>query len=190
MKAFLLRLFPLLRSKPPLPQERIERVLLVGSGSAQNLQRAVSAVQERFPYARLQLVVPAGRRAAASGVWQYTGPGSGPRLRRQASAQSFDLKVVLFTGEGQVPLKLLAFALPARRMLVFTEGGGAFEWSFDQRLAIWNHITWRFGRGRPLWELLRRLVHAIVTPMLSLVAFVLLLLWHLELFVHRRVRSR
>jgi hypothetical protein len=82
-------------------------------------------------------------------------------------------------------LKLLAFLLPAPRMMVFTEGGGMFEWSFDQRLAIWNHIRWRLGSGLSLGQRVQRLAWALVRPVLTFVAFIVLLAWHGALYVKR-----
>jgi hypothetical protein len=105
--------------------------------------------------------------------------------RRRVRAGDYDLKVVLFTGEGQTLLKLAAFAFPARRMLVFTEGGGSFCWCFDERRAIWNHVKWRFGGGQPLLKTVQRLAVALLNPLLSFIAFIGLLLWHAGLLLHR-----
>jgi len=195
-KSILLRLLPFLRSQPPLAQERIEHILLVGSGSRLNIERALDYAAARFPAARLALLAEhndQGTRVVHAGVaatGAYHGLGTAASLRREAAAARYDLKVVLWTGEGQTGLKLLAFYLPARRMLLFTEGGGAFTWSFDDRLAIWNHVRWRMGSGRPLLATLRRLGWAVLNPILSFVAFILLLLWHAGLFVRRILGRR
>jgi hypothetical protein len=193
LKRILLRVFPFLRGQPPLEQEHIERILLIGCASRLNIERAVEAMRSRFPAARIALLVPqdATQRAPAfqhlDAVIPYVGL---PATRRVVAEARYDLKVVLFTGEGQTRLKLLSFLLPARSMLAFTEGGGAFSWSFDQRLAIWNHLKSRLSGGGPLPEILMRLLRGIVTPVLSLIAFIVLLLWHARLLVHRKLARR
>ena len=195
-KSILLRFLPFLRSQPPLAQEHIEHVLLVGSGSRLNIERALEYAAAHFPAARLALLAPRNDRgphldhARIDKTIAYEGLSAAASLRREAAAARYDLKVVLWTGEGQMGLKLLAFFLPARRMSLFTEGGAAFTWSFDDRLAIWNHVRWRMGSGRPLLATLRRLGRAVLNPLLSFVAFILLLLWHAGLFVRRILGRR
>jgi hypothetical protein len=174
-------------------RERIERILLVGCGSQLNIASAAHALRARFPAARLVLLAAGDHVQAVralpdlDAVIPYAGISE---TRRSVESARYDLKVALFTGEGQARLKLVSFLLPARRMLIFTEGGGMFAWSFDQRLAIWNHVRWRFSGGRPLFETLRRLARAIVTPLVSFLAFILLLLWHARLLLYRLVMGK
>lgn len=188
------RLLPFLRSQPPLEDDTIEHILIVGSGSPLNIGRAVASMRQRFPAARLALLAArssqrAPDRAHLDANVEWSGLATLARVRRE-SPGGYDLKLVLLTGEGQMLLKLLSFALPARRMLVFTEGGGFFGWSFDERLAIWNHIKWRLGGGLPVQEIARRLWRALTNPLLALAAFIVLLLWHAGLLVQRMLGRR
>ena len=191
LKATMMRLLPFLRSQSPLEQDLIERILVVGSGSALNAERAVASMRSRFPTARVALLWPrrepqvARPPAGLAPVITYEGLFSLPALRREVGAGAYDLKVVLFTGEGETLLKLAAFLFPARRMLVFTEGGGSFCWSFDERRAIWNHIKWRLGGGQPLLKTLQHLGTALLNPVLSFIAFIALLFWHAGLLLYR-----
>ena len=192
LRPVLVRLLPFLRGQPPLEQEHIERILLVGCGSRLNIERAAQAMRTRFPAAHITLLAPRALRQTLRGddrvtVTPYTGLRD---ARCDTAAACYDLKVVLFTGEGQTALKLLSFALPARRTLIFTEGGGVFSWSFDQRLAVWNHLTWRLGGGRPFAALLGRMGRAMLNPLLSFVAFIALLAWHGGLLVRRTSARR
>lgn len=171
-------------------QPHIEHILLLGSGSRLNIERTIESLAQRFPAARLTLVLDGGddrrySQTQVARVVHYAGLSSARRVQRQISGEPIDLKVVLFTGEGQATLKLLAFALVGRRLLVFTEGGGSFEWNFDHRLAIWNHLRWRMAGGRPLAGWLGRLARSLLTGILSLVGFTLLLLWHGGLLIQR-----
>lgn len=190
------RILPFLRGRVPLDQEQVRRVLIVGSGSIPHIRKVIGAVHTRFPKARLVLMIWHSNQhlfysnTGLDETIAYQGLHQALALWRQVANLQCDVKVVLFTAEGQVMLKLLAFFLPARRMLVYTEGGGSFEWDFDQRLAIWNHIKWRLGGGSPLLTLLRRLGRSIFNPLLSLVAFILLLLWHGRLMAKRMISRR
>ncbi len=162
------------------------RVLVVGSASAANVTRAVDAVLALFERAEVTVAAPRdvaatlrlnGRRAA---VVPDATVGS---VRRMTG---YDVKVGLFTGEGHSLLKLATFLAPAPRMLVFTEGGGMFAWTFDDRLAIWNHVRWRLSGGGPLPAQVARLARAVVNPIIALAAFVVLLWWHGRLWLRRR----
>ena len=171
-------------------QDNVEHILIVGSGSPQNIGRAVASTRARFSKARLILLAPRSAPSVpAYGDLDAIIEWRGLPISLGDERRAYDLKVVLFTGEGQNVLKVVAFVLPARRMLVFTEGGGTFGWSVDERLAIWNHFRWRLGSGLPLAELARRLWRALTNPLLALLAFVWLLLWHAALYV-RRLRGR
>ncbi len=188
------RLLPFLRSQPPLEHDTIEHILIVGSGAPLNIGRAVASMQQRFPAARLALLAarssqPAPDSAHLDATVEWSGLATLARVRRE-SPGGYDLKLVLLTGEGQMLFKVLSFALPARRMLVFTEGGGVFGWSFDERLAIWNHVKWRLGSGLPLQEIAHRLWRALTNPVLALAAFIVLLVWHAGLFVQRVLGRR
>ncbi len=188
IKSILQRILRFLRSRPPLADGQVQHILIVGSGSEYNVLRAVADMQGRFPAASVTLLAWRGYEQALSSAPQaipYNGVLSVASLRRTVAQAAYDLKVVLFTGEGQIMLKLLAFLLPAPRMMVFTEGGGMFEWSFDQRLAIWNHIRWRLGSGLSLGQRVQRLAWALVRPVLTFVAFIVLLAWHGALYVKR-----
>lgn len=194
-KALLKRTLPFLRPRPPLDQDGVRRILVIGSASAPNSERALAAVAARFPQAALSVLAPAVqtpplRPHAGVTVIAYAGVSRLGPLRRTVAAERFDLKVALFTGEGHNLFKLAAFTLPARRMLVYSEGGGMFEWCFDQRRAVVNHVIGRIRHyplhigvsGRPLLVLF--------LPLLSLLAFVALLLWHAQALLYRTVRRR
>lgn len=165
------------------PSARL-RVLVIGSASAANSVRAVAAVRARFPHARITLAVageplPPLRAAGAVDLVVGATLASLRRLPR------YDVKVALFTGEGYAALKLAAFLAPAPRLLVFSEGGGMFWWSFDDRLAVWNHLRWRLSGGGPLPARLARLARAITNPIIAFVAFLCLLGWHARSAVTR-----
>jgi hypothetical protein len=168
---------PLLRRQPPLNDALVQRIVIIGSATPPNIERAVEAMLDRFAAAQVDVV-------AADGALRLRDSRVGLRSWAEVRELRYQVKVVLFTGEGQNLLKLRAFAVPARRMLVYTEGGGVFSWSFDERLAIWNHLRWRLAGGRPVPATLARLARAVANPILSFVAFVALLFWHVRLRIH------
>ncbi len=205
MKALLKRLFPFLRGqRVPLEQDQIERIALIRTGSALHASRALQTLRAHFPAAAIAVVTPRTQYGPflnnpdVARVIFYDGAPAWRRLRKEVQQGQFDLKAVLFTGEGHVVLKLLAFSLPARRMIAFTEGGGYFRWDFDDRLAIWNHLKWRLGAGdAPTVTLrqnivtvfLRRLARGLANVLLTLVALLGLLLWHARFLVSRRIHA-
>jgi hypothetical protein len=199
MHSSIKRLLPFVRGRPPLDQEHIEHILLVGSASSPHIAAALQSMQARFPAARLALVILHEKQDPLPGsdgfdqIIAYEGLWQARSLQRQVADLHCDLKVVLMTGEGQMLLKLLAFTLPARRMLVYSEGGGSFDWSFDHRQAIFNHLRWRVINWRPSLQLNlktrlrldRAVFKTILNPLLAFGAFIGLLLWHGGLLVKR-----
>jgi hypothetical protein len=179
---------PLTRHPGNLDAQSVASILIVGSASPFNVGRAVETARERFPQARLLVLQPRRREAGVqygAGVTAIDWPGlrGFPALRRVLARTDYDLKLVLFTGEGYNILKLLTFLLPARRMLVFTEGGGIFEWCYEERYTIRNHVRWRL-RGWNPGRALRGAVSAAANASLAALGFCDLLLWHARFFVH------
>jgi len=168
------------------PGTAVRSVLVIGSASAANTERAVAAVRARFPGARITLALPGEPDAAlqrAAGDAQIV-PGVTAGAVHRLSRH--DVKVALFTGEGHNMLKLASFMAPAPRLLIYTEGGGMFAWSVDDRLAVWNHLRWRLSGGGPLPAQAARLARAIANPIIALAAFSVLLLWHARMWLVRR----
>lgn len=186
------RFIPLPRRPGNLDAQGIASIFIVGSASPFNVGRAVETVRERFPQARLLALQPHWRETGAqygAGVPTIDWPGLRGllALRSVLARTDYDLKLVLFTGEGYNILKLLAFLLPARRMLVFTEGGGIFEWCYEERYTIRNHVCWRIRGWRPGRALLRA-AGAAATASLTTLGFCDLLLWHARFYVRRKLR--
>ena len=178
--------FPAWPAQASPEEQRALRVLVIGSASAANIARAVDAVLGRFAGADVTLALPAplDRTLRLSHERVRIAPGTtAGGLRRMAG---YDIKTALFTGEGHNALKLAAFLAPAPRMLIFTEGGGMFWWSFDDRLAVWNHLRWRLSGGGPLPAQIGRMVRAVVNPIIAFAAFVVLLLWHARAWLRRQ----
>jgi hypothetical protein len=191
LKNLLKRALPFLRSRRPLELDGVARILIVGCASVSSSEGAIAAVAARFPRARLDLLVhhlqAPPRPPAGVDVILYRGLGSMRSLHRRLAAEGYDLKVVLMTGEGHNLFKVASFALPARRMLVDT-GAGTFEWCFDQRRAIVNHVIARVRGYRLRVGIDGRPLHPLATPLLSLLALAMLLVWHGQQWLYRMVR--
>ena len=173
--------------------EGITSILVVGSASPFNVGRAVAAMRERFGGAQIVVLQPTWRETAtrpSAGVAtiEWRGVRGFSALGRFLALLDCDVKLVLFTGEGYNILKLLAFLLPGRRLLVFTEGGGVFEWCWAERYTIRNHVAWRL-RGWPRFAALTlaRGARAVFKSVLSALQFAGLLIWYARLWVRRKM---
>jgi hypothetical protein len=157
-------------------------ILVIGSASPFNVGRAVEAARRRFPGARILVLEPRRKEGA-------TGYGGGVEIieRREVAGRDIGAKLVLFTGEGYNGLKLLAFLLPGRRLFVFTEGGGVFEWRWAERYTIRNHAAWRVRAWRPQ-RALGRGARAMAAAALGVLGLAGLVLWYGRLWLRRKIR--
>jgi hypothetical protein len=121
--------------------------VLVQSGSAHLLARAVDTIRSRLPHLELTVLQQRGmqdRLRQRADVRYIDNIGSKRSLVRELRANEFDIAFVLYSNEGGFwKLKLLPFFLATKGVLAINENLDWFPITIRRAQELAQHIRWR-----------------------------------------------
>ena len=129
---------------------RARSVLLIQSGAPDLLMAATDRLRAAHPKAAMVVLLQRDmdeRVERRPDVEYLVNLGSKIALARELRHRRFDAAYVMYTAHpGYWKLKLLPFALGAKRVLAFNEGVESFPINLRDAGALARHLRWRFAQ--------------------------------------------